>query len=240
MKNPIKLLALVLLMFVFLGVAHADIFIKEKEHTDAIAMMGQNQPAKDQIKTTWMTTDKVRSDGPDASVIMRMDQGLLYILQHKQKVYMEVPLNFSAATMPESAGDLGIKLTVTPTAEKKKINAWECKKYIMKMEMGGMGFKTDNEIWATEDIKIDPALYSRYSSALMAANPMLASSLHSMMEEMKKIKGVHVLTQTSVQMMGQTMKSSTELIEFREGKAPDGIFELPAGYKKQSMMGDMN
>jgi len=170
---------------------------------------------------------------------MRMDKGLLYILQHAQKSYMEVPLSFTAAAQAPAA-DLGIKVTVTPTAEKKKIGTWECKRYLMKMEMGGMGFATESEIWATEEIKIDPALYAKFSSAMMAANPMLASSLQSMLEEMKKIKGVQVRSATSVQMMGQTIKSTSELIEFREGKAPEGIFELPEGYNKKSMMDDLN
>ena len=240
MKNLIRTITIILLTAILINGAQADVFIKEKEHSDPVAFMGQNQPAKEKIKTTWITTDKVRSDDTEISVIMRLDKGLLYILQHKQKVYMEVPLNFTASAAIEPTGDMGIKVTVTPTQETKKINLWNCKKYIMKMEMGGMGFATESEIWTTEDIKIDPALYAKFTGALMAANPILASSLHSMVEEMKKMKGVHVLNMTSVQMMGQTIKTSTELIEFKEGKAPQGIFELPAGYAKQSMMGGMN
>lgn len=240
MKYPIRILAVILLIFLSTSAAQADIFMKEKEKTDAVTMMGQTTPASEKFKSIWMTADKVRMDEPEASVIMRMDKGLLYILQHAQKSYMEVPLNFTAAAAEAPAVDLGIKVTVTPTAEKKKINAWECKKYLMKLEMGGMGFATESEVWATEEIRIDPALYAKFSTAMMAANPMLASSVHSMLEEMKKLKGVQVQSTTSVHMMGQTIKSATELIEFKEGKAPEGIFELPAGYKKKSMMDDLN
>lgn len=239
MNKSIRTLAVILPVFLFMSAARADVFMKEKEHTDAATVMGQTMPASEKIKSIWMTADKVRSDEPEASVIMRMDKGLLYILQHAQKSYMEVPLSFTAAAQAPAA-DLGIKVTVTPTAEKKKIGTWECKRYLMKMEMGGMGFATESEIWATEEIKIDPALYAKFSSAMMAANPMLASSLQSMLEEMKKIKGVQVRSATSVQMMGQTIKSTSELIEFREGKAPEGIFELPEGYNKKSMMDDLN
>ncbi len=240
MKNLIRSLAVILLFFAFIGAAHADIFMKQKEHTDAVTIMGQSQPAKDQITTVWMTSDKVRTDNAEASVIMRLDKSTIYILQHKEKIYMELPLNFAAAAANQTMPDMGVKLTVTPGAEKKKINTWNCQKYMMKMEMGGMGFSVENEIWATEEVKIDPTLYAKFSSAAMGANPMLASILPKIVEEMKKIKGVHVLTVATMQMMGQTIKSNTELIEFKEGKAPEGIFELPAGYKKQSMMGGMN
>ncbi|HOT96839.1 MAG TPA: DUF4412 domain-containing protein [bacterium] len=239
MKHRLRIVFLTLLVLACARLAQADIYIKESEHSDAIVIMGQTHPAKELIKTTWMTRDKVRRDDPETSIILRMDKGLLYILRHPQKSYMEIPLNFATAT-EQPAVDLGIQATVTPAGEKKKIGKWNCSKSILKLDMGGMGFAITSEIWATEDIKIDPALYAKFTSALMAANPMLASSLHTMIEEMQKIKGVHVLNQTSIQMMGQTIKTSTTLIEFKEGKAPDGIFELPADYKKQSMMGDMN
>lgn len=239
MKYRLHTIHFALFFLALVQVAQADIYLKESEHADAIAVMGQTHPARDVTKTTWMTLDKVRRDEPGTSVILRLDKGLLYILQHAQQTYMEIPLNFAAAT-EQPAGDLGIKLKVTPTGEKKKIGNWNCSKYILKLEMGGMGFASTSEIWATEEIKIDPALYAKFAGAMMAANPMLASGLHAMIEEMQKIKGVHVLDQTSIQMMGQTVTTSTTLIEFRQGKAPDGIFELPAGYKKQSMMGDIN
>jgi hypothetical protein len=32
-----------------------------------------------------------------------------------------------------------------------------------------------------------------------------------------------------------TVKSSRELIEIKEGAAPAGIFDIPAGYSKQEM-----
>jgi hypothetical protein len=34
--------------------------------------------------------------------------------------------------------------------------------------------------------------------------------------------------------MGTQMKSSVELLEYKDGKAPAGILDIPAGYKKIS------
>ena len=51
-------------------------------------------------------------------------------------------------------------------------------------------------------------------------------------KELKKIKGVQVYTEQTITMMGQPMKSTIELMEIKEGKAPSNIFELPTGYKK--------
>jgi len=35
--------------------------------------------------------------------------------------------------------------------------------------------------------------------------------------------------------MNQSLSSSTELIEYRDGDAPDGILEIPAGYAQRSL-----
>jgi hypothetical protein len=52
----------------------------------------------------------------------------------------------------------------------------------------------------------------------------------------KKIKGIPVLTTTTMTMMkNTTVKSSRELLEIKEGTAPSGIFGIPIGYTKQTM-----
>ncbi|MEJ2537717.1 MAG: hypothetical protein P8048_11820, partial [Calditrichia bacterium] len=62
------------LMFLLTGLTRADIFMKQKMHTEGFQMMGQSQPAKDEITTIWITSDKLRSDNPEQSIIMRLDQ----------------------------------------------------------------------------------------------------------------------------------------------------------------------
>jgi hypothetical protein len=51
------------------------------------------------------------------------------------------------------------------------------------------------------------------------------------LEEMKKVKGLTVSSTSTTQMMGATVKSSTELLEYKEADAPKGTFEVPKGYK---------
>jgi len=58
---------------------------------------------------------------------------------------------------------------------------------------------------------------------------------------MKKVRGVPVLTVTNMTMMKNvTIKSSRELLEIREGTAPAGTFEIPAGYTKRASMTDFS
>ncbi len=220
-----------LLLMVFS--AWADVFIKEKHHSDGFTIMGQTQPPKDTFQSIWFSTDKVRSDQEDKSTILRLDLNLLYIIDHKKKSYVTIPLNFGATQKENMPEGLGIKISVTPTGESKKINNWNCKKYLQKTEM--MGMSIDSEVWATEDIKLDFELYSKFVSAAMQMMPGMQADMEKMMNEVKKIKGIQVLTITTNKMMGQTMKSTQELVEFKEAKAPAGIFDPPAGYKKEKM-----
>ncbi len=67
---------------------------------------------------------------------------------------------------------------------------------------------------------------------MLAQLPGMGQNISAVTQELKKIKGVQVYSEQTITMMGQPMKSSIELMEFKEGKAPDNVFDLPADYKK--------
>jgi hypothetical protein len=243
------ILLLVLLMIPISG--QADIFMKQKTHTDGVQIMGQTQPAKDEIQTVWIAADKIRSDSEEGSVILRLDQGKVFFLDNAKKTYAEMPMEMSKmmddkikksmdeegldaeeqqAAMGMMQGMAQMKITITPTTEKKKIGNWNCQKYNQElvMMMGPM----NGEIWATEDLKMDYDLYNKYMAAMMGKGGMFGDFMSQIVTEMKKIKGVPVLTVSTMNMMGTSIKSTQELIEYKEGTAPAGHFDIPRGYKK--------
>lgn len=247
---------IVVLFMVVCAISQNDVFMKQKMHTDAMEMMGQVQPAKDEIQTIWIAPDKMRSENPQQSIILRLDQNKMYVLDHAQKTYVEMPLNFGAtmekkigesmdeknmdqeeqaAMMNMMKGMSQMKLTITPTQETKKVGQWNCRKYEQSLQT--MMGPTQGEIWATEELDMDPELYAKWSAAMMGQGGMFGNMMQEMAAEMKKIKGVPVLTQTTVKMMGTSVKSIQELIEFKKGSAPSGYFDIPAGYKKTDKMG---
>jgi hypothetical protein len=237
-----------MLLIMALGISfpmYADVFLKHKTHTDAMEMMGQKVPEKDVISTIWMAGDKVRSDMEEQSVILRLDKNVQYVLNHQEKTYMEIPLNFAEqayeAAKEEAGDDAGtmenmmksmmqMKITITETQETQTIRNWKCRKYLQTIEtaMGPM----QSVVWATEDIKIDYDVYTKFMASSLAKIPAMGEMVSKMQEEMKKIKGIPVLTQVEMSMMGQTIKSSTELIEYKTGTAPSGTFDIPKGYTK--------
>lgn len=250
MSNSIKKLlcaCLVLTLLALPVLVSADVYMKQKQHNDAYSIMGQEHPAEDVIQEVWMKKDKIATIGPNTSVIIRADKKVQYIIDHKKKTYTEISMDFSkmASGADKEAGQQmqdmmknmmkDVKISVKPTGEKKKINNWNCKKYLQEIEMM-MGPMT-MEIWATEDIKIDETIFSHYLTGQFAAIPGMAQHMEKITKESKKIKGTYVLNQTTTNVMGSQIKTSVELLEFKDTKAPDSVFEIPKGYKKASMMG---
>ncbi len=233
--------ALVLFLLAVPRLLTADVFLKQKQHTDAYEVMGQEQPATDLITSVWMTKDKIRSDNEENSFLLRQDREVIYFLDHRKKTYAEMPMDMSKMMPSEDQEQaammqnmmkamMKVEITVMPTGESKKIGKWNCKKYIQKIQM--FSGPMESEIWASEEIKIDYDLYTRYGASMFARMPGMQGMMESMLKEMKKMKGVPVLTISKSQVMGQTINSSTELLDVKEGKAPAGIFELPKGYRK--------
>ena len=242
------LTALVVLAFVAVQ-ARADVYMKQKTHTGAITVMGQSQPEKDEIMVFWLGAGKARTDTEGKSMLLFADKKVLIGLDHAAKTYSEIPMDFDkmfeaaaegeteeekaqAKKMAEmmkgmAQGMMGsMKITVTETPETKKIGSWNCRKYIIDMDMGMM--KSKSEAWASEDLKVDYNVYFTMANAMMANMP----GFDKLVQEMKKVKGVIVAQTSTTKVMGQDMTSTTELLEYADKGAPAGTYDIPAGYKK--------
>lgn len=230
--------------------ARADIYMKQKRHTDGFTIMGITQPAKDEIIVTWMGKDKSRTDtGDQKTTILRADKGLLYEIDHKQKTYKEMPLNIKQV-IDENVAEKGeevkefaalaqdlaaafvesMEVKVTETPEKRKIGSWNCRKYLMdsKMALG----ETTSEVWAAPELEIDWKSNLIMANAMMAGSPGFEKLIDKIYPEMSKIKGQIVLQIDKSKVMETELKSTTELLEFSKQTPPAGTYDVPAGYKK--------
>ncbi|MFQ6110301.1 MAG: DUF4412 domain-containing protein [Candidatus Aminicenantales bacterium] len=241
-------LPVALMCFLLVSSLQADIFIKQKRHTDAFQVMGKTEPAKDEVTVMWMAKHNARVDqGESGAIIILKDKNIMYMINHEEKTYTEMPFTGTSDILTRAISKSGLseeekaeaqkfmkgfmkmmkpKVAVSATGEKQKIKDWNCSKYILKAQM--MGTTSTSEIWATEDIKIDYELFRALSSAFLGQQP----GFQEMFKEMQKIKGVAVLTRSTASMMGAEVKSTEELVEVADRKAPAGTYEVPEGYKK--------
>ena len=251
----ISLLAVLVGLIFGVSQALADVYMKQKTHTDAFQVMGKSQPEKNEIMTFWLGENKARTDMETAktSSILLADKKIIIMIDHNKMQYAEMSVDFdkmiSDATaagagddpdkakamekMPAAMKNMmkgmmeGMSATVTDTGETKTIGSWTCRKYLVEMNMGMMG-KVKSESWATEDLKVDTSLYFTSANAMMASQP----GFEKIAQEMRKIKGVVVSTASAMTVMGSDVTSTTELLECADKAAPAGTYELPAGYTK--------
>ncbi len=221
------------------GTAMADSFFKQAVHTDAFEMMGQTAPEKNDTTTVWLTEGKACSQtGSEAAVIFDAKKGLMYMVDHEKKEYSVIPMDLFGGEAKEGAVESdemakmmqamggSVEITVTPTDETAKIGDWNATKYNVDMKIMMMASK--QELWATEDIKIDYAMFNAVSSGMMAQLP----GFDKIIEEMKQVKGIPIKSITRTSAMGGEVVTTTELLEYAEKDAPDGVFDIPEGYKK--------
>ncbi len=235
-----------LMLTVFAVQVQADMYLKQATHSDAFEMMGQKQPETNDTTIMWLTEDKSCYQTPKMTFLVRADKGVMYMINNEEKSYVEMPVDLMGMLVDAAEADdseageqvkamaesvMGsMKVTVTPTDETKEIGDWDSKKYDVEMSM--MMMKGTQEIWATEDIDVDPVLFQASMNAAMGQMP----GFEGVLEEMKKIEGIPVESTLEMAVMGQTMKTTTKVLEAGEKDAPAGTYDLPTGYTKTEGM----
>jgi hypothetical protein len=175
-------------------------------------MMGQEQPAKDTQEVTWIGKDHMRVEEGDKVTIVRLDLKKMYILDTKAKTSstLDLPVDMDKY-MPEEMAPMmeqmlsQMKVTITPTEEKKKIQDWNATKYTMTMSLP-MGGSLDQEMWVVKDIGIDPELWQKLQGAVMSV-------------------------ERTQKMMGNEMKSTEKVLSVEEKDPPKDFYDLPKDYK---------
>jgi len=216
--------------------AKADIYIKKIKHTDAVTIMGQTQPAKDEEGATWMAKEKMREDeGKSKSTVIRFDLNKIFVFDHIQKTSSEIDLPIDLEkVLPAEAKQMMQMMQVTAnvidTGETQKIKNWNCKKYLVEVgiSMMGMNMPMKMEMWVSKDLEIDLKLYEKFYTEFLALQPMFKDFA----EEFKKIEGYPVLTLFSMTMMGTETKYQEEVVSVEKKDAPTGTYDPPEEYTK--------
>lgn len=230
-----KCLLILLLVGLIAGFATADVYIKQKIHTDAVTMMGQTQPATDEVSEMWMGKNKMAMHMGAQMFVIDLDKNVAVMINNEQKTFveMEIPVDFSKYIPDEMAQMaqmmLSTTVTVQPAGETMTINNWKCTGYDVNIDM--MMFKIKTRIWASKDVPFDwktfmDKMFFEMSKVTMRLNDQ--SIL-----EMSKIDGFWIKSETTMNMMGTDIGSTQEVVEISEKAAPAGTYSVPEGYQKQ-------
>lgn len=229
-----KFAAVFAVLFVASLSLSADVYIKTKTHADAMSMMGQTTPATDSVAEQWLGDDVFANVSADQSMIINLKKNMAWIVNHKAKNYVEtaLPLDMAKLLPPEAAafaGMMKMSATVAEGSETKKIGQWNCKLYNTTMSMMGQNITT--KIWASNDVGFDASAFNaKFLGNLLKGGGMMLDD--ASVKEFSKIKGYQIATETTGEIMGAKMHSTTEVVEISKKNAPAGIYAPPTGYTK--------
>jgi hypothetical protein len=228
------LLALIVVMAVAL-LLPADVYIKTNVRTDAFEMMGQKQPAKDEVTEQWVNDSQLFNKQGERVTILDMKKNVMYIVNLKEKNYVEaaLPLDMAKLLPPEAASMASMmKMTVkvTPNGQAKKLGQWNCSGYDVDMSM--MMMKMKMVIWASTDVPFDWKMFSKMYTNVSKMQFMDDASI----AEFAKIKGFQIGSEMSMDMMGSKMKVTSQVVEISQKPAPAGLYSVPAGFTKEKSL----
>src|SRR4030042_6349116 len=195
-----KLAILFSLILVLAAFASADIYIKSKTHTDAFAVMGQSQPAKDETAEQWMGDDKFATITPEMTFIVDLKKNMLYWVNHSNKTYLESPLPFDRTKPldPQMAQMMSqmMKMTVTvaPNNQTKTGGQWKCAGYDVALNMMMMPMKMS--VWASTDVPFDVDKFQKLYANVLKAQLRLDDAAG---QEMMKVKGYWIATEMNAE-----------------------------------------
>lgn len=232
-----KFLAVAFIFLAVVTVARADFYIKSKTHSDAYAMMGQSQPAKDDFQEVWFGTDKFASITPDMSLILDLGKGMAWMVDHKHKTYVEttLPLDMAKLLPPQMASMMGMMkstVEVQPTTETKAIGQWPCTLYNVSINMMMMPMKF--QVWASEKVPFNLKFFQeKMFPNLMKGTLRLDDAA---IAEMGKVKGYWIASEMNMDVMGAKMHNTTEVVEMSQKTPGAGVYGIPTGYTKSQYL----
>jgi hypothetical protein len=233
MKRLSIVMSLLLILSAFAG---ADVYIKSKSHTDAFAVMGQSQPAKDETVEQWIGDDQFAYISSEMNSVVDLKKNVMYIINHQNKSYVEtqLPLDVSKLLPPEMAQMaqmMKMTVTVTPNGQTKTIGQWKCSGYDANIQMMMMPMKMS--IWASTDVPIDLEKFTKLYSNVLKVTMRLDDAG---MQELMKVKGYWIATEMAGEMMGAKMRVTTEVIEMAKKSPAASVYTVPAGYTKKDTL----
>ncbi|MEI6613884.1 MAG: DUF4412 domain-containing protein [Chrysiogenales bacterium] len=227
-----KIVFTLFLVLAFSVLASADVYIKSSVHTDAFAMMGKNQPAKDEVMEQWLGNNQLVNITGDKIMIMDMNKNVMFIVNPKEKSYVEttLPLDMSKLVPKEMAPMLAmmkVTVKVTPNGQIRKISNWNCNGYDVDMSMSMMQMKMN--VWATTDVPFDWKIFAKMYANVSKMSFMDDASI----AEFMKINGHQVASEMTMNVMGANMKVTTQVLEITKKDAPAGVYTVPPGFSKK-------
>lgn len=235
-----KYLFVIVMVIITAVVMNADVYIKEKTHTDSVYHHGTVEPATDTVNEFWIGNKKMAAITEGRIVIIDLNQKRFIFANRKEKIYVEttLPLDLAKILPEQLHGRFAMFRTkgeVKETSEEKKIGKWDTKCYEINTWIiyeGARLRQIDTKAWFTTNVPFDLDVYMEILPVFLK----LGNYDEALINEMKKIKAVRVSSETMRYVDGKAVKSKREIKEMSEKNAPAGIYSIPKAFKKKDQL----
>jgi hypothetical protein len=135
--------------------------------------------------------------------------------------------------MQSMMGGMASQVEVKKLGTTRKIAGYSCEDWTYSF--GGMS-KTVQCL--TTELPLPPQTFDRYRDyaknmmSMMASMGPMAKGIADIQEKMKDMKGIPLAVTTSVNVMGRSSSTSTEVTEIKKGPLPRSVWDVPAGFTK--------
>jgi hypothetical protein len=218
-----KIICIGFWMALWVSAAMADLtMVQNLETGDTSA-----EPGKGSIMTMKIKGQKARIDFSDKfiSSIVDLSARKLFLLDHKQKQVMVMPLDFMQSMLKLAAPETATgqdKAPIQKTGKVQTINGYTCAEYT-----GSSGGGTTIRCWianATEALEIEPfRVYAQDAFKTTSFGGLAA------------VKGLIVRSESTVLTNAKPVTSRTELQSLSKAPIADAVFRLPADYTVMDM-----
>ena len=212
--------------------------------------------------TSYITEDHARWSTPDGVVIMDPKAGTMTIVNDAKKTYSVITkqdIDTASAQMKEQMNSPEVQkaqeamknlppeqrqrmeaamgsmfaVDVQKLGTSHKIAGYNCDDYTVKI-----GQYSSTEECMSTDVKFPMQTWEMFKSwsdtmkGMAAAMGPMAKGMGNMQEQLKKVRGFPLSSKTTVNVMGHSSSSSSEVTEIKNGPIPASAFDIPAGYTK--------
>ena len=249
MKKIVLFLMLIIFMIMFLK---ADIYVKRVKETAPYEIMGKKRSQGVEIEEVWLGKDRFTSITKEMTIIMNFSSGKLYFAVNKIKTFFEIPLDLTREKLrqmlPQKIADIILSIeirSVKTSVDRKirKIGNWNCFKTELEMDfvIPALNIMPKFKLitWLSNDVPFD---YKKYKKGMSDFFENFFSRLIKIDKETEKnfdrlehVQGFEVGADAEINLFGSKIKSNMRMIDFKECKAPAGIYYPPKGFKKKSL-----
>jgi hypothetical protein len=154
--------------------------------------------------------------------VYRNDLGIVWTINEANKIYTEEAS--PAQTPPAGLTAESPPVSMKAAESHKKIGEWDCAEYVVTV---GGDRPVTWEIWATPDIRIDPAVLAQMIE-IVSPTPVSPAE----MDKIKSIKGFPVRVVAKQPVGDRSVESGFTAFEISTDRIDRGQFKPPAAFVK--------